>query len=41
MENKGCEDCKCISFTEEEVKILKEIVIEKQKEEVFRRKWKR
>ncbi len=30
MENKECEDCKCISFTEEEVKILKEIVIEKQ-----------
>ena len=31
MGNENCEGCECISFTKEEVKILKEI-IKKQKE---------
>ncbi len=32
MEKTNCECCKCISFTKEEIKILKEIAQEKIKE---------
>ncbi len=29
-ENKTCENCKCISFTEDEIKVLKELAKEKK-----------